>query len=318
MAVPGLSHLHHPTACGKESNASTTRQKGKQRGNDTTQFPAGHTTVSDPSSSTQLSPGRVPQGRFRKGKKNIHPTQPQSNLHMAGEKQQQMGLSLALSFPAARPRLSGHRGDQAAPQPPDIASKQPTPASRGMYGLGSTPAPPTPRRQRSSSPSPPAPSHPASPLKKGIKSKTGIYFCEVSERLLLGAAVLGAPSGPPASLPAVVLRGLPGGLGLAVRGRPLKALGRDGGLVGHALPHDVPFPPQHHLLQGHSQGLSGLVRPSAETFCCPTQPRRLNQARCSTHTWQCSMLGIWVEISSLGSGHAEGIQGCSVLVPLIR
>lgn len=112
--------------------------------------------------------------------------------------------------------------------------------------------------------------------------------------MLLSWGLWVAPLG---SLLPVVLRGLPGGLGL-VRGRALEALGRDGSLVGHALPHDVPFPPQHHLLQGHSQGLSGLVRPSAETFCLPhpalqAEPGLVFHPR-PGHAWWCSLPEIWV------------------------
>lgn len=102
----------------------------------------------------------------------------------------------------------------------------------------------------------PIPSHPASPLKKGIKSKTGICFHKVSQVFSPppppAAAVPLAPQQHPLrgpSLPAVVLCRLVGGLGLGVRGGPLEALGGDGCLVGHALPHDVSFPPEHHLLQ---------------------------------------------------------------------
>lgn len=58
----------------------------------------------------------------------------------------------------------------------------------------------------------------------------------------------------PAALPALLLGGLfQCALG---SGGALEPLGGDGGLVGHALPDDVSFPPQRDLLQIHNRRIN--------------------------------------------------------------
>lgn len=228
-------------------------------------------TVSDPSSSIQPPTGPCAPGEILERQEKHPPyTAPQQPPHGRGE---------AAAWPFTRSLLP---------------SPQPGRGSRGTEGIrqlgslwtlpqSSRPRPPEECRDREA-PARPAPSHRASPSRKGMKSKTGIYFCEVSERLLLGAAVLGALGGPP---------GLTAGRCslLAARGawpRRARMCPRSAGtqwqLGGTCSSSRCPLSSTAPPPAGHSQGLSGLVRPSAETFCCPTQTHTLNQAGCSTHS----------------------------------
>lgn len=172
-------------------------------------------------------------------------------------------------------------------------------------------APPALQLAEPSRPVPPRPS-----LAERNEVKSGIGFCAVSGRLLRGAAVLGLC--PPAHWRPLFSAGCAGALASPCEDEPSKRCDAMAAWWDMLFLTMSPFLHSTTSCRDTAKPCQGSA---AGTCCCPTQPRRLNQARCSTLSrthLAVQLPKIWGESSSLGSGHTGDIHSTSVLVPLIR